>query len=387
MLKQAMNNRTTILHLAPSLDLCHEARETIDLCIQTHRAKWRPLIASPGGSMVVEAERAAVRHTKLPLKTKSLWFSWRNRCRLEKMIDKEKPSILHCHGYEAIALASKLSLKKHRPLLIDLTEPCPVTEKGKKILQLAANRGAHFRVPSHYMANFLRKEMELNTQYLHQIMPGINLQWFEAVRVTPERINELHQMWRLPEQSTVIIMATPYATGYGHKILLEALKELKNNDIYTVLIGDDNTSPGMRDKIEDMVKAYGLEGKVIMPENCIDWPAACWLASLVVATNAVPRGQAPELLAAQAIGRPVIVTDCGANAEMACDGETAWVIPKDQKAPLVEALKASLAMGPARRIDLAIATRAYVGDHFPMELWRDNIFQLYDTMLSTPKKS
>lgn len=373
--------------MTPSLDLCHEAREVIDLCIQTHRAKWRPLIASPGGALVMEAERAAIRHTKVPLKTKSAWFKWRNRVRLEKKIDAERPALIHAHGYETIELASNLALKKHKPLLIDLTEPCPVTERGKEILQLAANRGAHFRVPSQYMANFLHKDMGLNTQYLQHIPPGVNLQWFEAVRVTPERINELHKLWRLPEQSTVIIMATPFAPGYGHQLLLEALKEIKNNDIYAVLIGDDTVSSTMRASIEKMVIDYGLEGKVIMPENCTDWPAACWLSSLVVATNAVPRGQTPELLAAQAIGRPVIVTESGANAEMVEHGETAWVIPKEKKEPLVDALEESLSMGPARRIDLAIATRGFVGDHFPMELWRDNIFQLYDTMLSTTAKT
>jgi len=378
-----MKNKTTILHLTPSLELCNEAREVIDLCIQTHRAKWRPLIASSGGSMVMEAERSAVRHTKIQFKTKSLWFSWRNKCKLEKLINKERPSIIHCHEYEIISVASKIALKKHIPLLIDLKEPCQVTEKGKKILQLAANRGAYFRVPSKYMADFLCNDMKLNTQYLRVITPGINLQWFEAVRVTPERINELHKLWRLPEQSTIIIMATPFATGYGHKILLEALKELKNNDIYAVLIGDDNLSKGMREKIESMVKSYGLEGKVIMPENCTDWPAACWLSSLVVATNSIPRGQAPELLAAQAIGRPVIITDCGANAEMAKHGETAWIIPKEEKAPLVDALQESLSMGAANRIDLAIATRSYVSEYFPMELWRDNMFKFYDLMLST----
>jgi glycosyltransferase involved in cell wall biosynthesis len=132
------------------------------------------------------------------------------------------------------------------------------------------------------------------------------------------------------------------------------------------------------------VIASGLEGKVIMPETCADWPAACWLASLIVATNAIPRGQAPELLAAQAIGRPVIVTTCGANAEMVKDGETAWVIPPDDKDALVAALSEALAMSAARRIDLALRTRDFVGNFFPMETWRDSIFELYDAMLAQP---
>ncbi|HAX92273.1 MAG TPA: hypothetical protein DCY07_08770 [Rhodospirillaceae bacterium] len=383
-LKPAAPPRTTVLHLTGDLEVGPLAREVVDLAIQTHRAGWRPLIVSAGGSMVLEAERAAVRHTAMPLKTRSLFFGWRNRVRTEKLIDRERPVLIHAHGYDVIALASKLSVKKHLPLLIDLTETMPVTKARRKLLQLAANRGARFRVPSAYMMKHLKEDFGLDTNYLYTILPGVDLQWFDAVRVTPERINQLYKMWRLPEQSTVIAMATPFAPGYGHKTLLEALTALKGTDLYLVLIGDDNMVPGTRASIEKEVIASGLEGKVIMPEACTDWPAACWLSSLIVATNAVPRGQGPELLAAQAIGRPVIVTDCGANAEMVKKGETAWVIPPEDKDALVAALREALAMSAARRIDLALRTRDFVGNFFPMETWRDSMFEMYDAMLAQP---
>ncbi|MDX9688966.1 MAG: glycosyltransferase [Proteobacteria bacterium] len=385
--KPAAAARTTVLHLTASLELSHEAREVVDMCILTHRAGWRPLIVSNGGSLVLEAERAAVRHTRVPLTSKNFLTRWRNRMRLDKLIQRERPVVVHTHGYNAIDIISKQSVKHHLPLLIDLTEPCPITHSIKKSLQLAANRGAHFRVPSKYMVKFLKEDLGLKTQYLYHVPPGIDLVWYEAVRVTPERINSLYKLWRLPEQSTVVIMATPFATGYGHHNLLEAMTKLTKDDIYVVLIGDDKRSPGTRAQIEKQVVTLGLEGKVIMPENCTDWPAACWLSSLVVAINTMPRGQAPELLAAQAIGRPVIVSNCGANAEMVLSGETAWVVPPDNEEALLAALKESLAMGASRRIDLAVRTRTFTGKTFPQEAWRDSIFELYDGMLRQPALS
>jgi len=332
----------------------------------------------------MEAQRAAVRHTTLPLKTKSAFIGWRNRAHIEKLIENEKPVLIHAHGFDVVGLATKLAVRTRLPFLIDLTEPSPVTPARRKILQTAASRGARFRVPSSYMAEHLRNDLKIQTDFLYHISPGVDLQWYDAVRVTPERINQLYKLWRLPEQSTVIVMATPFATGYGHKMFLEALITLKNRDIYAILIGDDRAAPGTRAIIEDFIVANGLEGKVIMPEACTDWPAACWLSSLVIANNAVPRGQGPELLAAQAIGRPVIVTDCGANTEMVKDGETAWVIPKENSDTLIAALNESLAMSAARRIDLALRTRDFVNTFFPMEVWRDSIFELYDAMLAQP---
>lgn len=376
--------RTSVLHLVGALDDGAEAREVVDLCVQTHRAGWRPLVASSGGPLVLEAERAAVRHTKLPLEKQGFFARWRMRKKLEGLVRRERPVLIHAHGFDAVRVATKLSASCKLPLLIDLIEPMPVTSGRRKALQAAASRGARFRVPSEYMVQHLRQDLKLQTEFLYHIFPGVDLQWFEAVRVTPERVHKLSHLWRLPEQATVIVMATPFAPSYGHKALLEAMAAMPGKDLYAVLIGDDKVVPGTRGEVEKMVMTLGLEGKVIMPETCADWPAACWLSSLVVAVNAVPRGQAPELLAAQAIGRPVIVTECGANPEMVKKNETAWVIPKEDKDALIAALSEALAMSPARRIDLALRTRDFVMNFFPMEYWRDSMFEIYDALLSQP---
>ncbi len=376
--------RTSVLHLTSALDDSARAREVVDLCVQTHRAGWRPLVASSGGPLVLEAERAAVRHTKLPLEKQGLFVRFRMRKKLENLVRREQPVLIHAHGFDVVRIATKLAVSCKLPFLIDLTEPLPVTGGRRKALQAAALRGARFRVPSEYMASHLREDLKLQTDFLYRVFPGVDLQWFEAVRVTPERVRRLSHLWRLPEQATVIVTATPFAPGHGHKDLLEAMASVPEKDLYAVLIGDDKVVPGTRGEIEKLIVTLGLEGKVVMPETCADWPAACWLSSLVVAVNALPRGQGPELLAAQAIGRPVIVTDCGANIEMVKPDETAWIVPKENKEALVAALNEALAMSPARRIDLALRTRDFVTNFFPMEDWRDSLFELYDAMLAQP---
>ncbi len=376
--------RKAVLHLVSELEVEAEAREAVDLAIQTHRAGWRPVIASAGGALVLEAERAAVRHMRMPLNRHNLFSRWRSRVQLEALVQRERPSIIHAHGYNALIAARGISASHRLPLLIDLVEPLPVTPAHRKRLQQAATRGARFRVPSEYMMKHLRDDFQLETQYLYHILPGVDLQWFDAVRVSPERLQNLSSLWRLPEHGIVILMATPLAPGYGHRNLLEALAALKRKDVFVLLVGSDRAAPGMRAEIEAVVLACGLEGKVVMPESCPDWPAACWLSSLIVATNNLPRGQAMELLAAQAIGRPVIVTDCGANNEMVHSGETAWVIPVNDKKKLMQALNEAIPMSVVQRIDLAVRTRDFVAMMFPQTVWREAMFELYDAMLEQP---
>jgi len=91
-----------------------------------------------------------------------------------------------------------------------------------------------------------------------------------------------------------------------------------------------------------------------------------------------------ELLAAQSIGRPVIVTDCGANAEMVQSGETAWVVPPDNPEALKNALAEATQMTESQRIDLARRTRNFIDNTFPHDIWRDSMFDLYEAMLSCP---
>jgi glycosyltransferase involved in cell wall biosynthesis len=379
--------RSTVLHLTPDLDVGSNGREVVDLAIHTHRSGWRPLVASAGGSLVIEAERAAVRHTRMPLDKQHVFARWRSRLQLEALFQHERPSLVHAHGIEVLPHALGLNTIHRLPVLVDIAQPVPTTRHLQKLLHTAQQRQAWFRVPSAYMAKHLREDLKLSSDRLCHIPPGIDLSWFDASRVSSGRLQKISEAWRLPEQATIIVMATPLSPGYGHRQLLEALRRLQINDIFTVLVGDDKLTPGTRADIERQVIEFGLEGRVVMPDHCADWPAACWLATLVVATNTLPTGQAMSLLAAQAMGRPVIVTDCGANAEMVKSGETAWVIPPDDIDVLTQVLNEAVHMNESQRIDLAQRTRSFVGDHFPLDRWSLSLTDLYGAMLGRTQQT
>ncbi len=376
--------RSTVLHLAADLGIDAEAREVVDLAIQTHRSGWRPVVASAGGALVMEAERAAVRHTRMPINKRHIFARWRSRVQLEALFQREKPSLIHVHGLDILPHALGLAKSHRLPLLLDVEDPAPTTRRNARLLKLAAQRGFWFRVPTRYMAEHLKQDHKLSGDRLYHVPPGIDLGWFDAARVSPERLQKLSELWRLPEQATILVMATPLAPGYGHRQLLQALKNLKRTDVFTVMVGDDRKSPGTRVDIEQQILMSGLEGRVVMPDHCADWPAACWLSTLVLATNTLPRGHAMELLAAQAMGRPVIVTECGANAEMVKGGETAWIVPPDNVEVLTQALDEAVQMTGVQRIDLAKRTRAFMANAFPQEKWCASVTELYGAMLGQP---
>jgi glycosyltransferase involved in cell wall biosynthesis len=167
----------------------------------------------------------------------------------------------------------------------------------------------------------------------------------------------------------------------GHAVLLSALRSMKDDPVYTVMVGTDRYNTGMRADVEAQISAYGLNGKVITPDDCPDLPAACWLSSVVVAPNIAPRGQTQELIAAQAIGRPVIVSDVGANREMVLDGETAWVLPPGDVDSLVKAIREAIQLNTDQRLDVANRTHNFAANTFPQAEWFNGMMQMYESLL------
>ncbi|MDX2027451.1 MAG: glycosyltransferase [Alphaproteobacteria bacterium] len=377
-------SQTAVLHLCPDLEPGDPAREAVELAVLTQRSGWRSLITSGGGPLVTEAERAAVRHTRMPLDRRGIFTSWRNRVHLEALFQRERPALIHAHGFEVLPRAYSLARTHRLPLVVDLTQPLPDQPRIHRLLANLGRVQCLLRVPSDYMLNQLQDVFQVIPDYIRPVAPGVDLHWHNSAAISTERMQNLTRLWRLPEQATVILVPMPLCEGFGHSIFLQALASMKSENLFAVLIGTDRQSPGLRAELENQVNQLGLNGKIVMPEFCMDWPTAFWLASVVVAPNSLPRGQARELLAAQAVGRPVIVTDTGANSEMVRSGETAWVIPPDNVQALADALREAIHLDTEQRLGLAEHTRDFIAGTFPQDVWFQGIMEIYQSLLRLP---
>lgn len=373
--------RTGVLHLCGDLDYGDPARETVTLAVLTQRLGWRALIASGGGTLVTEAERAAVKHVRMPLDNHGILANWRNRVHLEALVQRERPVLIHAHGIDTVEMGGRLSRLHRLPLIVDLTQPLPDTASTHRLLSQVAQTSCTIRVPTRAMHKYLTTTFQINPAVVAVVPPGVDLQSYNPAAVSAERLHNLSRLWRLPEQSIVVLVPMPLEPGLGHTQMLHALAQIREENLYTVMVGDDRNAPGLRSELEQSIERLGMNGKIIMPETCPDWPAAFWLANVVVAPNAAMRGQNMEILGAQALGRPVIVTSAGANEEMVAKGETAWVLPPDNVTALAKALSEAARMTTDQRVSLADNTRYFVEDNFPQANWFNGMMELYEELM------
>lgn len=373
--------RTGVLHLCADLDYGDPARETVTLAVLTQRLGWRAMIASSGGALVNESERAAVKHVRMPLDRHGVFSNWRNRVHLEALVQREHPLLLHVHGLGPVEMGCRLSLQHRLPLVIDFTQPLPNVPATHNLITHITQTSCTVRVPTRMMEKHLTSTFQINPAIVDLVPPGIDLQSYNTAAISAERLHNLSRAWRLPEQAIVALMPMPIEPQMGHTVFLQAMVQNKEENIYAIMIGSDRNNPGLRQEIEKSVDSLGLSGKVIMPDTCSDWPAAFWLANVVVAANTAPRGQNMEIIGAQALGRPVIVTAVGANEEMVLKDETAWVLPPDNPALLARALHDAAHMNTDQRVNLADNTRYFIEGAFPQANWFNGMMEVYESLM------
>jgi glycosyltransferase involved in cell wall biosynthesis len=359
------------------LDYGDPARETVTLAVLTQRLGWRAMIASSGGALVCESERAAVKHVRMPLDKHGVFANWRNRVHLEALVQREHPCLIHVHGLGPVEMGCRLSLQHRLPLVVDFTQPLADIPSTHILMTRITQTSCTVRVPTRMMAKHLTSTFQINPAIISCVPPGVDLQSYNTAAISAERLHNLSRLWRLPEQAIVAVMPMPIEPDLGHTVFLQALAQIKKENIYSIMVGSDRNAPGLRQEIEKKVEELGLNGKVIMPEVCTDWPAAFWLANVVVAANTAPRGQNMEIVGAQALGRPVIVTSVGANEEMVLKDETAWVLPPDNPTILAKALHDAAHMNTDQRVNLADNTRYFIEDAFPQANWFNGMMDVY----------
>src|SRR3954463_8210719 len=85
----------TVLQVLPRLVVGGAERGAVDVAAAIQRAGGMAIVASAGGPMVHELERARAMHIKLPLAPKNPFIIWRNAARLARLIRKHKVDIVH----------------------------------------------------------------------------------------------------------------------------------------------------------------------------------------------------------------------------------------------------------------------------------------------------
>ncbi len=350
----------TVLQVLPALQTGGVERGTCDMAAALMDAGWRAVVASAGGPMVRELERAGAVHVSLPLDTKNPVAVWRNAARLADLVAAWRVDLVHARSRAPAWSALWACRRAGVPLVTTFHGTYNNQNALKRHYNGIMTRGARVIAISDFIAEHVRVAHGCPPERIRVIPRGVDIRSFDPEAVRPERIIKLARDWRLADGLPVVMLPGRLTRWKGQTVLIDAMARLGRRDVQAVLVGADQGRTAYRAELEASIGRLGLDGIVRIVDHCTDMPAAYMLADVVVSASTDPEAFGRVVAEAGAMGRPVIVSGHGGAREIVLDGRTGWLTPPADSSALAEALAHALGLSLESRRELAAAAIAHV---------------------------
>jgi glycosyltransferase involved in cell wall biosynthesis len=370
-----------VLQVLPALETGGVERGTIDMVQAIVAEGGTALVASAGGRMVAEVERAGGRHVALNLMTKDPVNIWLNAAPLARLIRREGVTLVHARS-RAPAWSAWIAARRARvPFVTTWHGVYGDDFPGKRLYNSVMARGERVIAISHFVADRVASRYRVDPQRLRVIYRGVDAAVFDPALAVGDRVHRLAQTWRLPPGAPVVMLPARLTRWKGAELLLDAMALMPFQEAYCVLVGSDQGRRAYADRLVARAERLGLAGRVRFAGHCDDMPAALQLADVVVSASLKPEPFGRVVIEAQAMGRPVVVSDHGGAAETVQPGLTGWRVPPGDAAALADALQIALSLDPEQKAELADRARDSVLTYFTTTAMQQATLAVYRDLL------
>ena len=370
-----------ILQVLPALNMGGVERGTVEITQAIAEAGWRAVVASSGGPMVADVERAGGEHVTLPLDSKNPLAMWRNVGRLSRLIRDKRVSIVHARSRAPAWSACYAARRSGARFLTTFHGFYSARTRLKRRYNAIMTRGERVIAVSGFLADHIAELYGVSRSRLITIPRGIDPEVFDPARVSAGRVERLREAWLAGDDGPVVMLPGRLSRWKGHLTVVEAMARLGRRDVHCLLVGAEAAGGGYARVVRKAIDDAGLAGRVRFAGICTDMPAAYRLADVVVVASTEPESFGRAAVEAQAMGRPLVATEHGSTRETVIHGETGWLVPPGDADALAGAIGEALALPPARRRGMAEAAMRHVRTRFTLDSMRRDTLAVYAELL------
>jgi len=323
------------------------------------------IVASAGGRFETHMHRAGAQ--LLPLQTqRASVFQNRANIDLLDVVADARVQLVHLHGLADAQAVKALADAASLPLVQSVHDIPDVAGFFQRRATRRTLVGDHVMVVSHYVANLLAETVKGIEARTSVVPPGFDLDALSDQGVSVERTIALAEKWGLIEDPSAVILVPDGCTDARWLTAMSQAMTPREDAVWIVIGEEDSSLPAK------------LPGRVLWVQGCDDLAAAMKLASVVVCTPDLPVAACDSALEAQAMGRPVIVSDTGAGRGSLDPDRSGWLVPAGNGAALAKAVTAALALDESQRAHMGLAGRAFVQGHFSLERTHAALLSVYE---------
>jgi glycosyltransferase involved in cell wall biosynthesis len=332
------------------------------------------IVSRPDAVLQSKSEDAGVAFAGLPMRSE---FDFGSARQLSRLIRESRPDVIHVHKGVAHALA--LAATYSRP-----------------VGAFVVNRGVSFPLDVWNRAKFRTRRVDRIVTVCEQIRRVV----IDSGKLPPQKVDVVYagtdvnvfdpEKWdrrafrreKNISADAFLIAQVGVRDWKGWKELLDAFADILRSGraAHVALIGcrDDAESR----EVLDYARSRGVGQRVSAVEYRSDMPNVFASCDLVVDSSWAGTGITGTIREAMSMGRPVIATDCGGNAELVSSPDVGWLIqPKDVRA--LSTAIGEVISDPARAARVGKAARRRVVNGFSKEKRIGKLEALYAEILST----
>lgn len=374
-------NAPVVMQIIPSLGAGGAEQGCIDVAAELVKSGAKSIVVCHGGHRIPEILRGGSTHIEMPVHSKNPFVMWRNIARIRKLIREHDVDIVHVRSRAPAWSAWKAVEGTRAKFITTCHAPFNISGEAKKFYNSSIARGERVIAISNYVRDYLLENYEIEERNIRVIHRGVAIEKFHPNAVAPTHLIRLTKEWRVPDGCIIVMMPGRLTRWKGHHVLVDAIAQLKRDDVFCVMVGDDQGRTEYREEIEEAIRTKGLEGRARIIGHCADMPAAYMLANIVVSASTDPEGFGRVPIEAQAMGRPIVATNHGGAMETILPGHTGWLVPPGDAGALSNAIGEALSMEPEQRSLMATYAMMHVADNFTKAHMVDRTMDVYAELL------
>jgi glycosyltransferase involved in cell wall biosynthesis len=361
----------TILQVIPAMDSGGAERTTLELARAIIAAGGRAIVATSGGRMIADLERAGARVAILPVHSKNPIAIVANASRLARLIGAERADLIHARS-RAPAWSALLAARRARiPFVTTWHGAYRGRSPLKRLYNSAMARGDLVIANSAFTAEAVRSVSDPGDR-LKIIHRGADAAEFNPEGVSAARRAAVFGQWGIEAGKGPVLLLPARLTDWkGHGVAIEAVRRLMtaraagaNADLRLIFAGEAQGRGGYAAALARRVRELGLDGVIRMVGHCGDMPAAYLAADIVLSPSTRPEAFGRVAAEAGAMGRVVIAADHGGARETVVDRETGFLVAPGSAEALAGALSAAIGLGEEGRASMGAKARARIAAQF-----------------------
>lgn len=380
----------TVMIVVPTLDVGAAEIGAVELVRILHGAGHHAIVVARAGRLIADITAAGAEFIPLNVASKNPLVMLRNAAVLIRLARERSCDVIHALGRAGAWSAYVAARLRGIPFVTSWYKGFREQNILKRLYNGVMVRGDRVIAGCEQIAQLVNDRYGTPWEKIAVVPCSIDFDHFDPARVTRERIAAVRQAWGVNDDTKIILIAGRILRRKGHHVAVRAMQRLKDfglSDFLCVFVGEDRGHTNYTGELWDMVLATGTMDVIRMAAPVRDMPAAYGAASVVVSAAVQPEGVQRSMLEAQAMERPVIVSDLGAGPDVVL---TAPAVPEsritglrfhagDDRA-LAAALMQLFSMPEPAVRAIGRRGRDWVLGHFDARIGAEQMLRLYGEM-------